>query len=74
MRDFYVLIDGAWHAIAGDKNETTECGIVVPHGMDFVRTVPADAKAHCGPQVVEAAAKPAPKKVAAKRTKATKKA
>lgn len=73
MRDFYVFIDGAWHSITGDKDETTECGIVVPHGLDFVHTVPDGATAHCGPQATEAPKKAPAKKAAPKRTKATKK-
>jgi len=45
----YVELDGAWHPI-GD-NETTPCGLVVPHGTEWTSEKPDEI--HCGPDATE---------------------
>lgn len=49
----YVELDDAWHPIA--DNETTPCGLVVPHGTPWVTEKPAEI--HCGPDATEKPAK-----------------
>lgn len=42
--DKYTEIDGKYHLIAED--ETTDCGLVIPHGNGWVYELPEKAKLH----------------------------
>ncbi len=42
---YFVFFDGAYHQLGED--ETTQCcGVVIPHGTEFVTEVPDGGKVH----------------------------
>lgn len=55
----FVYIDDIWHPLGED--ETTVCGLIVPHGSDWARMVPDGELIHCGSLATKPVDKPAPK-------------